>query len=75
MPSAPADAAELLLRLRDDQIENFWITYNDYSGVQSAKTIPPSGFKSGVNDGAGFRDRESRYGHSRSSAADDNLAR
>jgi glutamine synthetase len=54
MPSAPADAAELLLRLRDDQIENFWITYNDYSGVQSAKTIPPSGFRSGVHDGLVF---------------------
>jgi glutamine synthetase len=54
MPSVPADAAELLLRLRDDQIENFWITYNDYSGVQSAKTIPPSGFKSGVNEGLVF---------------------
>ena len=54
MPSAPADAAELLQRLRDDNIEHFWITYNDYSGVQSAKTIPPAGFKSGVMDGLVF---------------------
>src|SRR5215207_7479767 len=54
MPSAPADAAELLTRLRDDKIENFWITYHDYSGVGAAKTIPPSGFRSGVHDGLVF---------------------
>ena len=54
MPTVPADSIELLTRLRDDQIENFWITYNDYSGVQSAKTIPPGGFKSGATDGVVF---------------------
>jgi glutamine synthetase len=54
MPSAPIDAAELLTRLRDDKIENFWITYHDYSGVGAAKTIPPSGFRSGVYDGVVF---------------------
>ena len=54
MPSAPADAAELLTRLRDDKIENFWITYHDYSGVGAAKTIRPSGFRSGVHDGLVF---------------------
>jgi glutamine synthetase len=54
MPSAPADAAELLTRLRDDKIENFWITYHDYSGIGAAKTIPPIGFRSGVYDGLVF---------------------
>src|SRR5687768_17368998 len=54
MPSAPADAAELLTRLRDDKIENFWITYHDYSGVGAAKTIPPTGFRSAANDGLVF---------------------
>lgn len=54
MPTAPADAAELLSRLRDDEIENFWVTYHDYSGVGAAKTIPPSGFRSAVHDGLVF---------------------
>lgn len=54
MPSAPANASDLLARLWDDQIEHFWITYHDYSGVGSAKTIPPDGFNSGVNQGVVF---------------------
>lgn len=54
MPSAPADAAELLTRLRDDKIENFWVTYHDYSGVGSAKTVPPSGFRSASHEGLVF---------------------
>jgi glutamine synthetase len=54
MPSAPADSAELLLRLRDDQIEHFWVTLNDYSGVQAAKTVPPSGFEGAVTEGLVF---------------------
>lgn len=54
MPSAPTDASELLLRLRDDRIENFWIAYHDYSGVGAAKTIPPGSFESAVRSGVVF---------------------
>lgn len=54
MPTAPIDAAELLARLKADDIEHFWITYHDYSGVGSAKTIPPSGFRSAVDEGLVF---------------------
>lgn len=54
MPHAPVDATELLHRLRDDEIENFWIAYHDYSGVGAAKTIPPGGFKSAARDGVVF---------------------
>lgn len=54
MPHAPADATELLLRLQEDGIEHLWIAYYDYSGVGSAKTIPPGSFRSGVTDGVVF---------------------
>ncbi len=54
MPDAPADASELLLRLRDDGIENFWIAYYDYSGIGAAKTLPPGSFESAVRDGVVF---------------------
>ncbi|MCA9860750.1 MAG: glutamine synthetase [Thermomicrobiales bacterium] len=54
MPTAPADPGELLTRLQDDRIENLWITYHDYSGIGAAKTVPPSGFRSAVNDGLVF---------------------
>src|SRR4029077_5094059 len=39
MSGAPADAVELLNRLQGEQIQNFWITYHDYSGIGAAKTI------------------------------------
>jgi glutamine synthetase len=54
MPNVPTDASELLTRLRDDKIENFWITYYDYSGVGAAKSIPPGSFQRGVRDGVVF---------------------
>jgi glutamine synthetase len=54
MTSGLRDADELLRRLEHDRIEHFWVTYHDYSGVGSAKTVPPESFRSAVRDGAVF---------------------
>lgn len=54
MPAAPTTTAELLARLEEDGIEHFWVTYHDYSGVASAKTVPPRGFRSAANTGLVF---------------------
>jgi len=54
MPSGLRDADELLRRLEQDGIEHFWVAYHDYSGVASAKTLPPESFRSTVRDGVVF---------------------
>jgi glutamine synthetase len=54
MTSGLRDADELLRRLEEDGIERFWVAYHDYSGVGSAKSIPPEAFRSAVHDGVVF---------------------
>jgi glutamine synthetase len=54
MASGLRDADELLRRLEQDGIEHFWVAYHDYSGVASAKTVPPEAFRSTVRDGVVF---------------------
>jgi len=54
MGDRPQTAAELLARLNADGITHFWIAYHDYSGVGSAKTVPPESFRSAANDGVVF---------------------
>src|SRR5215207_2613350 len=54
MASGLRDADGLLRRLDEDGIEHLWVAYHDYSGVPSAKTIPPESFRSSVRDGVVF---------------------
>ena len=54
MVNGLSDADGLLRRLDDDGIEHLWIAYHDYSGVPSAKSIPPESFRSSVHDGVVF---------------------
>jgi glutamine synthetase len=48
------DSNDLLKRLADDNIQNFWIVYHDYSGRACAKTLPPPRFKQAVEGGIVF---------------------
>ena len=50
----PQTADELLARLQNDGIEHLWVAYHDYSGVASAKTVPPESFRSVTRDGVVF---------------------
>src|SRR5688572_19801362 len=54
MAGEPHDAASLLARLDEDGIEYLWVTYNDYSGMTSAKSIPRGSFRSAVEAGVVF---------------------
>lgn len=54
MASGIRDADGLLRRLDEDGIENLWVIYHDYSGVPSAKSIPPESVRSAVRDGVVF---------------------
>ena len=48
------DRQDLLNRLKDDKIENLWVTYHDFNGRACAKTIPRSGFAKAVESGVVF---------------------
>lgn len=45
---------DLLKRLKDDQIQNFWVVYHDYNGRACAKTVPPAKFESVIEGGIVF---------------------
>ena len=46
--------AELLVQLEQDEIENLWVIYHDYSGRACAKTIPKARFAGAVRNGVVF---------------------
>lgn len=48
------DSRELLTRLDEDAIEQFWPIYHDYNGLACTKTIPRSGFADAVERGIVF---------------------
>jgi glutamine synthetase len=54
MPEAPATAADLLAAIDRDNVQQLWVTYLDYSGRPSAKTIPRSGVRGAAQDGVVF---------------------
>jgi glutamine synthetase len=54
MRNVPTDADQLIQWLDRDRIEHFWVVYHDYSGVGSAKSLPPEGFSSTVRSGVVF---------------------
>ncbi|MGE3797944.1 MAG: glutamine synthetase family protein [Thermomicrobiales bacterium] len=54
MTSGLTDAAGLLRQLEADGIEHFWVTYHDYSGLGSSKSVPPEAFRGVAESGAVF---------------------
>lgn len=54
MTNGKRDPEQLLKRLEKDGIEHFWVVYHDFSGIGSAKTLPPESFGSTVRDGVVF---------------------
>src|SRR3954468_22289331 len=48
------DGAGLLRRLDQDGIDHLWVSYHDYSGRASAKTMPRETFRSTIRDGVVF---------------------
>ncbi len=64
------DAQDLLYRLRDDRIENLWVTYHDFNGRACAKTIPKSRFAEVVEGGVVFARANLAFGVHDHMAAD-----
>ncbi len=54
MTSGVPDPTGLLARLEADQIEHFWVTYYDYSGIGASKSVPPESFRSAIAEGSVF---------------------
>ena len=54
MAAKPRDADTLLAQLDEDGIDYLWVTYHDYSGRASSKTMPRASFRSAVRDGVVF---------------------
>lgn len=54
MTNGNSEPEQLLRRLDEDEIEHFWIVYHDFSGLGSAKTVPPESFESAVRSGVVF---------------------
>lgn len=54
MVNPPTDGQALLQRLDEDDIDHLWVSYHDYSGRASAKTMPRETFRSTVRDGVVF---------------------
>jgi glutamine synthetase len=50
----PADGHALLQRLDSDGIDHLWVSYHDYSGRASSKTLPREMFRGTVRDGVVF---------------------
>ena len=56
------DAQDLSNRLKDDKIENLWVTYHDFNGRACAKTIPKSRFAEVVEGGVVFARANLNFG-------------
>ncbi|MDE2949212.1 MAG: glutamine synthetase family protein [Chloroflexota bacterium] len=61
---------DLLNRLKEDKIENLWVTYHDYNGRACAKTIPKSRFAEVVEGGVVFARANLNFGIDDHMAAD-----